>query len=78
MKTCVECKEKFQEEEGEFNSENKFLCFACAEELREEGDTTECPECGESCIDLKEDKVCPECGADVKAKSEAETEEATE
>ena len=78
MKTCVECKEKVQEDEGEMNDKGQFVCLSCAEELREAGEALECPECGAPAVESAEDKLCAECGAELKTESQPEAEESAE
>lgn len=82
MKTCVSCKERVSEEEGTTNEKGQFVCSGCLDEIEADGARRmECPECGETSEELKDDAVCPHCGyedepdASDKAKEEDEDEE---
>lgn len=75
MKKCSACGEKIAADEGKLNSEGEFVCFSCAEELKDEKDKSVCPECEESSEEFEQDGLCPECGYEKESDEDEDVED---
>ena len=60
MRTCSACEQKMDEAEGLFKA-GTFVCYECAEEMKDD-DKSVCPECEEPSEEYEKEGLCPHCG----------------